>query len=331
MFELLIKCMKLKAFLLFICSLATLLTHGKEDDKALISLEFVPRWYYEGLGTAVFENGTFVTYHTDDGYKSFVQDVEYFSDYSRNLTFRYSPRNAALKNYSYELITDIANTVGKSSSMNTNYHSLFDIDNESISVKNGLLHIPVKITQENKEKINYNPKHQLLIFALKANPADSSDDEKKYNIVSDFGGIKFSTHEEKPLDISFKGISWWDEEGDYSIDLATHVFQVSEDELDNIKDSVIVNGDGGHQVAIHKVETDVHGITKCCLSVEDSPKKIYGYTYINVKLLASTTGFNLPVKEKSNNDNSIYNILGQKVERVTKGLYIKNGKAFLKQ
>lgn len=199
-----------------------------------------------------------------------------------------------------------------------------------MTVNNGKLCLPVKITQENKEKIKFNPNHQVLTFALMAHREESVESEDT-TVVSDFGVVCFSTHEEKTMDISFKGISWWDEEGDYSIDLPTHVFQVTENNLDNIKDSIIVSGDDGHPVNIHKVSTDANGITKCCLAVEDGPEKIYGYTYVQVKLLQNITAINSPIdNSRRDKDSNVYNILGQKVSGVSKGLYIKKGKVFFK-
>lgn len=199
-----------------------------------------------------------------------------------------------------------------------------------MTVNNGKLCLPVKITQENKEKIKFNPNHQGLKFALSAH-RDESIESEDATVFSDYGIVFFSTNEEKTLDIRFKGISWWDEEGDYSIDLPTHVFQVTENNLDNIKDSIIVSGDDGHSVNIHKVSTDANGITKCCLAVEDGPEKIYGYTYVQVKLLQNTTAINSPIdNSRRDKDSNVYNILGQKVSGVSKGLYIKKGKVFLK-
>ena len=149
--------MKLKVFLLFWCCLVTLLVQGKSDDKTLRSLTFSPQMYYNGIEAAVFENGSFVTYHTDDGYNSFVKDVEYSADYSSNLTFYYNPNYAELQGYSYGLVANIANFSGGRSGQNVDYSSFFEIDNDKISNKEGLLHIPVKVTEENKEKIKYNP------------------------------------------------------------------------------------------------------------------------------------------------------------------------------
>ena len=219
---------------------------------------------------------------------------------------------------------------GRSRGQKLDYASLFDIESDKMTVNNGKLCLPVKITQENKEKIKFNPNHQVLMFALMAH-RDESVESEDTTLVSDYGVVCFSTHEEKTMDISFKGISWWDEEGDYSIDLPTHVFQVTEDNLDNIKDSIIVSGDNGHPVNIHKVSTDANGITKCCLAVEDGSEKVYGYTYVQVKLLQNITAINSPIdNSRRDKDSNVYNILGQKVSRVSKGLYIKKGKVFFK-
>lgn len=323
--------MKLKVILLFWCSLIAMLAQG-QNDKTLRSLSFAPKIYYQGIEAAMFENGSFVTYHTDDGYKSFVQDVEYSSDYSSNLIYHLNPQDADLQGCSFKLIAEVHTYNPRLRSVqDVDYEPLFEVNYDKITAENGKLCLPVKITQENKEKIKYNPNHQIFRFALNVHCDASATNEDEVNVVSDYATIMFSTHEEKPLDISFKGISWWDEEGDYSIDLATHVFQVAEDKLDNIKDSIIVSGNEEHPVAIHKVETDANGITKCCVSVEDSSEKIYGYTYINVKLLSNTTVICTPINGAQEKDDNIYNILGQKVDIVTKGLYIKKGKVFIKR
>ncbi len=325
------KIMKRKVFLLCIFSLVTLFAQGEVGGNILRSLGFAARMYYYGIEAAVFEDGSFVTYHTDDGYNSFVQDVEYSSDYSSTLVYYCNPYDADLHDYSYELVANVANFSGGRSSQDVDYSSFIEIDKDGIYNNAGTLYIPVKVTKENKEKIKYNPNHQILLFALKAHREASETDEEN-TVHSDKAGVMFSTHEEKPLDISFKGISWWDEEGDYSIDLPTYVFQVTEDKIDNIKDSIIISGNDGHPVNIHKVSTDAAGITKCCLSVEDSSKKIYGYTYINVKILPNTTAIYSSVYNNfGGKDSSVYNILGQKVDRVTKGLYVKKGKVFMKR
>lgn len=256
-----------------------------QDDKNLRSLTFAPRFYCNGIEAAKFVNGSFVTWHTDDSYNSFVQDVEYTSDYSSVLTYYMNPTDADVQGYSFNLIINLVTSDSPRGrgTQPVDYSSLFDIGYDKIAISEGKICLPVKLSRENKEKIKYNPNHQYLLFALKADRATSGADEENKSVVSDFAVIEFSTQEAQPLDVSFKGISWWDEDGDYSIDLATHVFQVSEDKLDNIKDSVIVDGNDGHPVAIHKVSTDANGITKCCLSVEDSPEKIYGYTLSQCK------------------------------------------------
>lgn len=323
--------MKKKVFLLCVFSLVALLVQGKSDAKILRGLVFAPQMYYDGMEAAVFENGSFVTYHTDDGYNSFVKDVEYLSDNFSNLVYYLNPADADLQGYSFNLTAKIQ-TYSSRSTPEVDYGSLLEVDNDNITVENGKICLPVKLTQENKEKIKFNPKHQFFIFALKAHCETLSENENNNDMCSDWAVIYFSTHEEKPLDISFKGMSWWDEEGDYSIDLPTHVFQVTEDKIDNIKDSIVISGNEGHPVNIHKVSTNAAGITKCCLSVEDSSKKIYGYTYINVKILPNTTAICAPIGNNRENQNgNVYNILGQKLNVVKKGLYIKNGKVYLKR
>ena len=322
--------MKQKVFLLFFSCFMTLFVQGK-DDNTLRCLVFSPQMYYQGIEAAVFKNGSFVTYHTNDGYNSFVKDVEYSSDYSSVLTYYLNPKDANLSGYTFKIIANIFDLDGgRSRGQKLDYASLFDIESDKMTVNNGKLCLPVKITQENKEKIKFNPNHQVLMFALMAH-RDESVESEETTLVSDYGVACFSTHEEKTMDISFKGISWWDEEGDYSIDLPTHVFQVTEDNLDNIKDSIIVSGDDGHPVNIHKVSTDANGITKCCLAVEDGSEKVYGYTYVQVKLLQNITAINSPIdNSRRDKDSNVYNILGQKVSGVSKGLYIKKGKVFFK-
>ena len=61
--------MKQKVFLLFFSCFMTLLVQGK-DDNTLRSLFLVPQMYYQGIEGVVFKNGSFVTYHTNDGYNS---------------------------------------------------------------------------------------------------------------------------------------------------------------------------------------------------------------------------------------------------------------------
>ena len=322
--------MKQKLFLLCFFSIITLFAQG-QDNCTLRSLVFDASWYYNGIEAALFENGSFVTYHTNDGYNTFVQDVEHSSDYSSNLVYFLNPRESNLQDVTFSIIASIRTNDGSRSVQDVDCSSIFELESDKMSIKDGKLYMPVKITQENKTQTKYNTNHQALIFALKAH-RDASEENEEMSVYSDYATIMFSTHEEKPLDISFKGISWWDEEGDYTIDLPTHVFQVTEDKIDNVKDSIIINGDKGHPVAIHKVSTDANGITKCCLSVEDSPEKIYGYTYINIKFLPNTTGISDPVNNvRGDKDSNVYNILGQKVSEVTKGLYIKNGKVYLKR
>lgn len=66
-------------------------------------LGFSPRMYYKGCEAAAFKNGSFVTYHTNDGYNSFVKDVEYLSDYSSVLTYYLNPKDANLSGYTLRL------------------------------------------------------------------------------------------------------------------------------------------------------------------------------------------------------------------------------------
>ena len=98
--------MKQKVFLLFFSCFMTLFVQGK-DDNTLCSLVFSPRMYYKGVGAAAFKNGSFVTYHTNDGYNSFVKDVEYSSDYSSVLTYYLNPKDANLSGYTFKIIANI--------------------------------------------------------------------------------------------------------------------------------------------------------------------------------------------------------------------------------
>ena len=142
----------------------TLFVQGK-DDNTLCSLVFSPRMYYKGCEAAAFKNGSFVTYHTNDGYNSFVKDVEYSSDYSSVLTYYLNPKDANLSGYTFKIIANIGNfDGGRSRGQKLDSVSLFDIESDKMTVNNGKLCLPVKITQENKEKIKYNPNHQVLLF-----------------------------------------------------------------------------------------------------------------------------------------------------------------------
>lgn len=47
-----------------------------------------------------------------------------------------------------------------------------------MTVNNGKLCLPVKITQENKEKIKFNPNHQGLVFSLMAHRDESVESEE---------------------------------------------------------------------------------------------------------------------------------------------------------
>ena len=125
----------------------TLLVQGK-DDNTLRSLTFAPRMYYNGIEAAVFKNGSFVTYHTNDGYNSFVKDVEYSSDYSSVLTYYLNPKDANLSGYTFKIIANIGNLDGgRSRGQKLDSVSLFDIESDKMTVNNGNLCLPVKITQ----------------------------------------------------------------------------------------------------------------------------------------------------------------------------------------
>ena len=323
-----------KLILLLCCCFVTLFVQGKDGVK-LRSLVFDAHMYYDGMECSKFSNGPSVTYHTNDGYKSFVQDIEYSSDYSSVLSYYVNPAGADIQGYSFKIDAYVITKTNPRTRnvQKVDYSSLFNIENDKIKFNESMVSIPVKISKENKEKIKFNPKHQILVLGVKANNDDNTDitNTDDEPISSNYVAICFETKEQKPLDISFNGISWWDEEGDYSIDLSSHIFQVSEEKIDDIKDSIVVKGNDEHPITIHKVSTDANGITKCCVSVEDSSERIYGYTYVNVKFLPKPTSINQLVVSDADKKDDIYNILGQKIRRVNKGLYIKNRKVYFKK
>lgn len=297
----------------------------RAKGKELSSLMFNPSTWFNGIGTQEFTNASLITYRTADGYKTFAKnEVKQDSDtYNATLRFYSNPYDADVSNTNFRLNVLIVTILTRGASNNIDYSNLFTINNKGIRKQEGMLYIPVSISKENISLLKYNKIHQAISASVSAIWGKDS------TVTSDYFIIQFKAAQSAPLSVTFKGISWWDLEGDYSINLDDHVFQVSEDSLDKVKDSIQITGNRGYDVNIHKVDTDEEGITRCCVAVEKSSSEIYAYKYIKVKFTNETTGIAPIKKQASQTTNYYYNLAGQRIQKPRQGVYIYKRKKYI--
>lgn len=300
----------------------------KAEGKELRSLVFIPDIYQYGIEAQEFTNASFISYRTADGYKTFAQnEVKPDSDtYNATLRLHCNPYDANLSKINFHFYVTVV-TYNTRASNNIDYSNLFNVDTHGIRNQQGVLFIPVSISKDNMSLLKYNHKHQLLNSCVYG---DSINDKgEKDTVTSDYFILQFKAAESAPLSVTFKGISWWDLEGDYSINLDDHVFQVSEESLDKVMDSIQITGNRGYDVNIHKVDTDEEGITRCCVAVEKSSSEIYAYKYIKVKFTNETTEIAPIKKQASQTTDYYYNLAGQRIQKPRLGVYIYKRKKYI--
>lgn len=301
----------------------------KAEEKGLRSLIFIPDSYYYGMGAQEFTSSSIVTYRTENEYKTIIKnEIEQYSvNYHSTLRLNCNPADADVSKINFHLYVTLS-TLTTRALDNIDYSNLFTVDNKDIRKQDGVIYIPVSISKENLSLLKYNKNHQVISACVCAECLNEHGE--KIVVTSDYFILsQFISTESVPLKISFSGISWWDLDGDYSINLDEHVFQVAKDRLDDVKDSIQIEGNRGFDVNIHKVDTDDQGITRCCVVVEKSQSEIYAYKYIKVRFTDKATGIVQVRNRDTQTTDYYYNLNGQRTKDLRHGVYIYKRRKYI--